>query len=919
MSTISIAIEVTTDSNVSAPEWGLLNGVFRWCTGDKHIGGPGDAYPILSCDTGPTDMQYLSGVISQDGLGDITRSVDISRSGGYSALSGCKFSVLNVNQFWKFIEDNAINLTNRTVRIFAAIADGAPNLGFDMRQIYQGVIVGSGYDMGEHLFEVEDAAKTLHKPVPPESSPVVIGDVPRVNISENLTITNSSMDLVKRGSTWYTCTAAYEYTDQYQLNWDTPRLRLWVSAECGIEHDALVGKYLRVVGKDDIRLIRITSNHSQLTSDPYVDIPDGQALVWVNLAQCLPVSQSDFNEFYAYKMDQVEGASDDTYWFEIVDLNLTADISSSEVYKVVEEGGRPVLYAYDEETDSYRDVSDLVDVVDTAGGTTSISISAKTAESDGTLSYYSILPGITADNPKLLDLDRSTTHRMKLYYEANMRGIIEEIELSIDPSKDYSAYDELYLSCDFDILAPDRYHEFLIEYELYDIFGKKVTDWGSETDDLYLGLTNSRTSFNLLPNELYKGGDDNDELSLWDRTYNFGGVSGNDDHTVSSAYTLPTDIIDQIKSGKVSKLKVKLVWQNVASEHTEIEVWIKQVALFGSKEFAVEGDLYTSVEGGEMTSDGTPSSSVYGAFRLMLERYDGLTADQIDYRNLQTARSSWKCGRKLIDRQSSQDYMNELALQSFVAIYPTRTGKRGLCAWRELDSTADHAGDYTMDDGIIKGSVKPTETTPIFDLFNEYLVKYGYDPGSDSLREEMRITRIDDSTFPGIDGDWQLYVSGVPSYADAKELWEACHEAYIMSKTHAELPNNLSTLNWYTASGTGVFSSAYRYLQNVVSWTSRRKSTVEFDVPLTVANIESLELLKIIGFGDFFYTGEEDGQRQIRTGWVTGLTIKPLSARISVQMMYWTDPSDEEVIIETGTATEYHETGDADVIAETGV
>jgi len=142
----------------------------------------------------------------------------------------------------------------------------------------------------------------------------------------------------------------------------------------------------------------------------------------------------------------------------------------------------------------------------------------------------------------------------------------------------------------------------------------------------------------------------------------------------------------------------------------------------------------------------TETNNVYTAFRHILEDYDGIAFANIDYNNVSDYRSDWTLGRQLLERKKSNEYLAELARQTFVGIYPLRTGYRGLKAWREDETII--ATHTTASGSIIAGSISKFEQTPISKTFNEFRVQYDYNPGADRFNKEIFIKKTDENAFP---------------------------------------------------------------------------------------------------------------------------------------------------------------------------
>jgi hypothetical protein len=323
------------------------------------------------------------------------------------------------------------------------------------------------------------------------------------------------------------------------------------------------------------------------------------------------------------------------------------------------------------------------------------------------------------------------------------------------------------------------------------------------------------------------------------------------------------------------------------------------------------------------TTDGNETNNVYRAIQHIMLDYDGIPSANIDFGNLSSVRSSWGVGRQIKERMSSLDYIIELCKHSFVAYWQKRGGQLALSAWRE-DTTnqADHD-----DDIILRGTLKGMSRSDLANAYNEFSIKYGWSNATEKYESEFFVTRTDEDTFPASDDDdWKTYVGGVSagSYADAKARWDVCHAAYLetmaINRLEMECPwfPDMSLFDGYTGGQIGVGSSAFKLLQNLVSWSTRQKNIVTYSVPITAETV-ALELMQYVTFVDSFVTDSVT-----HSGRIIGLQNDPknISRDISLMLDSVTAAEDDfNLIIETGSAAkQYSEAGDNTLqIVEGGV
>jgi len=370
-----------------------------------------------------------------------------------------------------------------------------------------------------------------------------------------------------------------------------------------------------------------------------------------------------------------------------------------------------------------------------------------------------------------------------------------------------------------------------------------------------------------------------------------------------------------------------------------------QFALVGLKSIDIHKQgLYTKLCG-ELRA-GRKTNTVYQAFRKLLEDYDGISADDLEYNNLPWTRDEWHVGRQITEQKNSFEYIEELARQSFVGIFPTRKGKRRLSAWREdVDDALQH-----NESTIARGGIENMQQTPLSQCFNTLEVKYSWNPGSEEYENAFFVSKVNETAFPGVTGAWSDYVggriynadkttdteviSGASAYPDCKALWTFCHDSWLRTKTISkDLGTDWTELPWYinyaaydsaSAKYQGVDSSAWMYLQNLAQWATRQKYEVTYRLPLTAANLQACELLEPVQFKDKIWTSDET-----LNGWIIGVAVDCREDQLVVTSMLQPNTiavDSDDLVMEIGSVYGaytsdglYEETGGADQMIETGV
>jgi hypothetical protein len=192
-------------------------------------------------------------------------------------------------------------------------------------------------------------------------------------------------------------------------------------------------------------------------------------------------------------------------------------------------------------------------------------------------------------------------------------------------------------------------------------------------------------------------------------------------------------------------------------------------------------------------------------------------------------------------------------------------------------------------------SITSFEKTDFAQLFNSFQLQYNNDPGLNKFTKLLNVAYVDDlNGFPSPtdtnpDGSlkWMTYFAGLgtSNYADAKVIWDECHQSYVDNKAIQQAGSDISDLYWYndeslfdpTSVYTGTNSSAYKFLQILASWTTRQKWLVSYSIPIN-ANTVYTELLDCVRFTDAVYT-----KNVALVGWITSIEVDVLNDRFNLQ------------------------------------
>ena len=689
----------------------------------------------------------------------------------------------------------------------------------------------------------------------------------------------------------------------------------------------------------------------------------------------------------------MRGGNDKCWWIELLKITNELVVSDGNINSFVRNAkGEIQLFAYDKDNNRYYDVNDLIDSVTTdTEGRTIIKLINNALTYSGEIKAITSIPikealfvGSSKDwEPFIFKIVGSATNAItKKLWSTNVPMVYTtddipegrwrihpikeaflELELYVDGTYDLSKYEDVAVGFDIEGYVYDSHYapdaslpvEYYYQVSLIDIYGNPIKFFGGEDSDpdvvwktvlmesepLQVNQTNGTAyTYRFLPKDYYKNnGSEYNTVSMYNKT----ATIDTESRAISTWLKLPDEYNDLVKKGiaKALRVSIHLRFPGAITGNTVTAYTLKayQVGIFGKKTISsIDGDLYTVVEGVK-GSDGLETNNVYKVFKYMFEDNDGISSSEIDYDNVDTTRNTWWCGRQITEYKNTYEYIDELAKQSFVAIYPMRDGKRRLTAWRDA---IERTAEVHNENNIIRDSIRSWGKTNLNQVYNNFMLKYSWDIGFKKFLRKMFVIKIDESTFPA-DGvisdasvglDWAQYVGGLPegTYADALDLWSACHNSYIRDKTISPLlPKSLADLYWYfditisnifTVLGRGTDNSAFKFLDNACAWLTRQKEYVTYSIPITEDNLINIELMNRVEFTDKIYTDDT-----MYEGWITKVEYDTKNDKINVTVMF--APREEQnygadgLIVERGINLNYdtviETTDNTNTVTETGV
>jgi hypothetical protein len=935
MSVIHYAIEIflpgitEEDSSIGlALDGDLEYSVIRIVTDRPQYDGS-TVVPKWQDDSDNTHVWH-NGILSENGISNPNRSINLKGTGEYGTMSGFNFSVSNAmvastaHPFWHKCQDYGINFINRKVNFYVVVDD-------IFIMAWSGIISSTPYDETTFKFICNSDFKTVHKSIPPntindtnypdsiseskgKAIPACLGRIPYASIY-NVDGLPEEVDLVKDGTTlWKTAQATtYVASDTtIAVTLKTPYLS-FNSDEATFLGDG--NHYLCAVaggGSPDTARCYAIINSSTTSAGLAGSVTS------VFLSERLDVDATTFNSTYT-----TSGTFLNRWQFKIFKIGRTNIVSNGAISEFKKDlRGGIQLFDYSDDDKVYRDVSNLV-LSSKITAVPEVKTTSNIADAGGIVKYISPIKvafttvadsifetGITLSGAaaNVGDRDRST------YYQINV-DITDDVDnawvgiksyFDIDVNDPAFNVEELWISADIANEAEtERTGIFTtsIIVTLVDQYGTGGVVLTNDVPQVYVGPGTDGIdpiTYNLIPNEYYQnGGDDNGEDSQFGLDILSRGWIAKDELKIDKSY------LDLIRAGVLSKKVIVAAKLNFHSGYTggnedyNLTMRVNEFAVFGVVPVdSIGTKLYTRLSG-EKTLGGYASDTVLTAFQVMLESYDGLSSGisdltkDVDFTTMPTTRHNttghkWYVGRQLLDCKSSFDYYQELCKNSFVAMFPGRTGQKIITAW--LENTAYpsvHDGSV-----IVRNSFKDAQKTDVKDTYNDFFIRYNYDAGSGKCNRSMTITKVSESAFPDVDTldlngnpSWWSFVGGISDYTAASGLWLLCHQSWEKTRSVNQLSIDLPWFpdlrvyenNLAETDGVDIDSASYNFLVAAVLWLTKERAIFNYSIPLTALNLTT-EICDPVTVTDAIMTDDH-----ARDGWICGIEIDVDSKLINIQ------------------------------------
>lgn len=107
-------------------------------------------------------------------------------------------------------------------------------------------------------------------------------------------------------------------------------------------------------------------------------------------------------------------------------------------------------------------------------------------------------------------------------------------------------------------------------------------------------------------------------------------------------------------------------------------------------------------------------------------------------------RKDWFFGRALLDQKKSEEYYKEILSQAFLIGSVSPTGNLSVKAWREETTPA---ASFTSAN-IMQGTLGQMKLTPMGKVYNDFLIRYDWNPGAGKYNKQIFVTNVDKPAFP---------------------------------------------------------------------------------------------------------------------------------------------------------------------------
>jgi hypothetical protein len=950
-SNIHYAIEIFTETTENDASIGLIDGVFRYITGRPNYSGA-PPYPSWGPDEWNSYQTYNSyawyeGFLTKDGMSNPSRTINIDKTGDYGTLSSFSCSLRNNDLIWTYFRNDDVasnlNLLNKEIRVYAV-------LDAVFYQIWGGVITDTPRNEKEFIINCSDYPSKFHKEIPANA---VLGSPDYVEA-----MNTSSGELIYLNLN--TPDAAIYEAGIATPSWsEIPVIYYDLMTNLTIfDANELAGKYLYIdnwntdpgfsTTIDNSNGLFIIANDATqesqtlpISGSPFTTICDVTRVYTSRLFKSDPpfTDIDDFNDSFIYRTCiGVQSFGREIAYAKCVSLGS--------IYKVASSGitiDTSAIYSYDSDSNTYNPInvawedigSGYIKIIDTRFGDledeslvyykkNNMRINSVIVEGydDPVSPIRQFIATITdqAQLALLTDGDQTTG----ITIPESSGETIQRLKFIFNISFPTKPLDEdIYILPDIQISDTNGIipvNDIVITYRGLDPYSNTVN-----LNNFYYEPPNRPISYDitgntdqwenlfLIPDDYYASGKRITDSGVYNKrtlspfndqyiTYSTYDTSG------SGWFSDQTKLINKAESFVKRRIVTNLIVEyycNMGTMIPNVNIKLNQLAYITKSTYDFKDSLYVKTSG--ETIDGAATNNVYTIYKKILEDYDGIDTSYINYGNLSGSRSSWVASRQFDEAVSSKDALKELCQNSYTALFPDRLGKRTFNCW--LDATG-YDWDHN-EDNIVRDSIAQFVYTPMRDIYSDFSLEYNWDSGSKKYTDSIIVTNTDKDSFPAQSADWTSYVAGLDSYDTASGIWSLAHSGYLITNSKQRHGDQLGKLPWFVTEVVNE-GSAYKYLTNLVQWTSKQHINSDYAIPLTSGNI-NVNLTDAVRFNDKLYTNDRNYY-----GWIDKIEYDIKNDQISVGLFISPDTV-KLIIIDAGICAVQEDPINPDIVIHNNI
>ena len=865
----SIDIDCTAYTVASATSMGLVSGVFKWTTGD-------------------TSGAYTGGIIVDESMDSIERSVDISETGGFFTDGSAGVSIAGALNMQDTIDAYMIKI----VGCHVTIKQGD-------YVVFNGIVVGtseSEYNFNLS-FGIDDSV--LSKIVPPTLTsdgdvvPVVFGTVAKSPCANIIDISEPWI-AHDDGGVDTDVLLVTGITDNYSTSGIT-KVQFYFDSALNVfeNYQSLFVTYSPLPNVPRRLVVKITQNDSYYTAyatdysvvgpyyielDVYAKLSDIVVYTGSNILTCTTMQIFEFSKECQISNTAIGSPT------VFNDLNIYEEISSNyqQIFGALSSYDNPNFILFAGKT-SQNTVGNSV---------VSIALNAQWGQSGSAATYTT-----QTDMMNVFDRSKSTYGYFSVNTNQGLGGHSYLFSIGQIRKEDIKYDGDYYFCYDWSVIENANIYRLrcvqvkLVGVDIYNNISDLATI-GNGSDTIF-SFEYGKYSENV--------------LATYYTTPKSVDTIYNSIQSPSDVMKIPDAVITAMKSGVIKYCHLEFNC-NAYSEQTFDGV-VKLMKWYGGcvicvTPVGVEKDIiYADIESGELYGT-DPTTVLETAVNHLAATYG--TSNEIAFPN--TGVNEWGVGKTITETTRIKDAIDILAKSAMSAVMFSSDGSLSFVDWLNSPTSTIVAFSET---NILRDSISEWRMSSVDKAYNDFTISYDYDYASGEYAKTIRITNTDQAAFPDITGNWTEYVSGIgtseAAYWEAKTAWEYAHAGYLATGLVCRMPAEMGQCPWFVdntwAGGSGgVNLSAWKFAKACAYWLPMPKYETTFQVSRSIFNT-SIDLVSYCTLSDAVYTSS-----QPVGGYITSMSAGLDSVQIKMMMVPVYEMRD--TIIETGSAaTDIQETG----------